>query len=183
MAPTDVRTIHVPYPEATDRELRITADACHIHLQPGAGEEWVSGTYQDPSGQRSPTLTMDGGTLTIDHHRTTRDLTGELVAGDPVFDLLLGTRQPYALTIQAAAIQSDAPGGRRRPTDNLPPVIGPGAGRGLLLLAYRSPSPAEGSGGSLGPGRRRSVPAWPPMQATGDATRVTHRCGSARPAG
>ena len=108
MAPTDVRTIHVPYPEATDRELRITADACHIHLQPGAGEEWVSGTYQDPSGQRSPTLTMDGGTLTIDHHRTTRDLTGELVAGDPVFDLLLGTRQPYALTIQAAAIQSDA---------------------------------------------------------------------------
>jgi hypothetical protein len=37
MAGTDVRPIHVLSPDATDRELRITADACHIHLRPGAG--------------------------------------------------------------------------------------------------------------------------------------------------
>lgn len=140
MAPTDVRTIHVPYPEATDRELRIIADACHIHLQPGAGEEWVSGTYQDPSGQRSPTLTQDGGTRTINHARTTRDLTGELVAGDPVFDLLLGTGQPYALTIQAAAIQSDAELGGL-PITRL--VINQKAGRSRLNLGQANPQSAD----------------------------------------
>jgi hypothetical protein len=57
MPTTDVSRIHVPYPDTAARELRITADGCHLHLQPGAGAEWVTGTYQDPSGQRSPTLT------------------------------------------------------------------------------------------------------------------------------
>ena len=108
MAGTDVSPIHVPYPDTTDRELRITADACHIHLRAGAGQEWVSGTYQDPSGQRTPTLTQEGGTLVIDHVRTSRDLIGELVEGTPRFDLRLGTTPPYTLTIQAAAIQCDA---------------------------------------------------------------------------
>lgn len=108
MAATEVSPIHVPYSDAADREIRITADACHLHLQPGHAEEWVSGSYQDPSGQRSPTLRLDDGTLMIDHVRTVRDPIGELVAGDPVFDLGLGTGQAYALTIQAAAIECDA---------------------------------------------------------------------------
>jgi hypothetical protein len=91
MPTTDVSPIHVPYPDTAARVLRITADGCQLHLRSGAGAEWVAGTYQDPSGQRSPTLTQDGGTLAIDHVRTTRDVLGELVAGDPRFDLRLGT--------------------------------------------------------------------------------------------
>ena len=63
MTATDVRPIHVPYPDTTARELRITADGCRLHIRPGAAEEWVSGTYQDPSGQRSPRFTDDGGRL------------------------------------------------------------------------------------------------------------------------
>jgi hypothetical protein len=140
MPTTDVSPIHVPYPDTTARELRITADACHLHLQPGAGAEWVTGTYQDPSGQRSPTLTQDGGTLTIDHARTTRDGLGELVAGDPRFDLTLGAALPYALTIQAAAIQSDAELGGL-PLTRL--TIHQKAGQSRLSFAQANPQTAE----------------------------------------
>jgi hypothetical protein len=140
MPATDVSLIHVPYPEATARELRITVDACHIHLRPGAGAEWVSGTYQDPFGQRSPTLTQDGGTLTIDHDRTTKEPMAELVAGDPVFDLRLGTGQPYALTIQAAAIQSDAELGGL-PLTRL--AIRQKAGRNHLTFGQANPQSVE----------------------------------------
>ena len=59
MAATEVSPIHVPYPDAADREIRITAGACRLHLQPGHAAEWVSGSYHDPSGQRSPTLRLD----------------------------------------------------------------------------------------------------------------------------
>ena len=45
--------------------------------------------------------------LTIDHLRTTREVVGE-GRGDPRFDLQVGTGPAYALTIQAAAIQTDA---------------------------------------------------------------------------
>jgi hypothetical protein len=140
MAATDVSPIHVPYPETTDRELKITADACQLHIHPGAGEAWVSGTYQDPSGQRSPKLTRDGGTLTIDHHRTTRDVIGELVAGDPRFDLRLGTEHPYALTIQAAAIQSEAELGGL-PITRL--AIRQRAGQSRFNFGEANPQPAE----------------------------------------
>ena len=105
--PHRVSPISVPYPQVTARELRISADACQLHLRPGAGTEWVADTYQDPSGQRSPTLTQDGGTSPS----TTSARPGRWwarVAGDPRFDLQVGTGPAYALTIQAAAIQTDA---------------------------------------------------------------------------
>jgi hypothetical protein len=114
------------------------------------------GPHQDPSGQRSPKLTLDGGTLTVDHDCTTRDLIGELVAGDPLFDLLLGTGRPYALTIQAAAIQSDAELGGL-PITRL--AVTQRAGQSRLNFGAANPQPAElllgfgadggGHGGSL----------------------------------
>ena len=62
-----------------------------------------SGTYQDPR----PAVAQDVGSLTIYHVCTTRDVMRELIAGTPRFDLVLGTGQPYALTIQAASIEAD----------------------------------------------------------------------------
>jgi transposase InsO family protein len=53
-------------------------------------DDWASGTYRDPSGQRSPRITQDGGALTIDHDRTTTNLAGDLIAGTPRFGLMLG---------------------------------------------------------------------------------------------
>ena len=93
MATTDASPIHVPYSDATAREVRITADGCQLHVTRGDGEEWVSGTYQDPSGQRSPEVSVKGGTVTIDHVRTTTNPVAELVAGDPRFDDLMARIQ------------------------------------------------------------------------------------------
>jgi hypothetical protein len=56
VGPADVTPVHVRYPDATDPRIRIVADGCQIRVRPGEGEEWVSGTYQDPSGQRSAKL-------------------------------------------------------------------------------------------------------------------------------
>lgn len=140
MAPTDITPIHVPYPEAPDLELKIIADGCHIDIKPEAANDWVSGTYQDPSGQRSPRITQDGGTLTIDHARTTTNVVGELTAGTPRFDLVLGTGQPYALTIQAAAIESYAELAGL-PITRL--VINQRAGQSRISFGQANPQPAE----------------------------------------
>ena len=140
MAPTDITPIHVPYPEAPDLELKIIADGCYIDIKPEAANDWVSGTYQDPSGQRSPRITQDGGTLTIDHARTTTNVVGELTAGTPRFDLVLGTGQPYALTIQAAAIESYAELAGL-PITRL--VINQRAGQSRISFGQANPQPAE----------------------------------------
>lgn len=83
MAPTDLTAIHAPYPKALDLELKLIADGCHIDIKPGAADDWASGTYRDPSGQRSPRITQDDGALTIDHARTATNLAGDLIAGTP----------------------------------------------------------------------------------------------------
>src|SRR5918997_7048728 len=44
--------IRVAYPAGNDLHLRIALGACQLRATPGVGEDWVTGTYHDPTDRR-----------------------------------------------------------------------------------------------------------------------------------
>lgn len=97
--------IEIPYPEASDRHLRISVGACRLRIRPGAEENLVSGTYTDPTGMLPVKISQDGGTARLTQETNLSDLSG-LVVGTPTFDLQLGKAQPYMLTLETGASDS-----------------------------------------------------------------------------
>ncbi len=52
--------INVAYPAAEDLHLRIALGACRFKARPGEGDEWVAGTYHDPTDRRSARIVEEG---------------------------------------------------------------------------------------------------------------------------
>ena len=92
--------IRVDFPDATDRQLRITVGPGGLKIAPGTAGEWVTGTYRDPTGSIPARVAQEGGTVRISqsYNRSLPRLSGM-----PIFDLRLGTQQPYALTLEGGA--------------------------------------------------------------------------------
>ena len=132
MADTD---INVPFPEATDRHLRLTVGACRVKARPGETQAWVAGSYHDPSGRIDVGITQDQGTARITAPKDPADVLG-LLEGVPRFDLALGKAQPYALTIESGASENELDLG------GLPVVrmtVRHGAGR--MTIDFSAPNP------------------------------------------
>jgi hypothetical protein len=99
---TNVTQINAAFPEAADKQLRLSLGACKLRAAAGDGEAFVSGTY-DPGDTGVPVqVEQDGGTV-----RLKQDYKSFYPFGwfstPPKFDLTLGKAQPYALMIEMGA--------------------------------------------------------------------------------
>ena len=98
--------INIPYPDASLRHLQITVGACRLKIAPSDGTAWVMGTYDDPTGGMPCRITQDGGSVRITQEPHLAEMRGRPGA-PPVFDLALGTAQPYILTVETGASDND----------------------------------------------------------------------------
>lgn len=105
MAIPTVTPIQIAYPDMSDPHLRLRVGACRLTIAPGAGNEWVAGTYRDPSGRMPLRVTHEADGVRIDCPRDVGDVFG-LLSGAPTLDIVLGTARPFRLTIEAAASQN-----------------------------------------------------------------------------
>jgi hypothetical protein len=99
---TPATPIHIPYPASQERHLVITVGACRLKLRPGAGEDWVEGTYTDPTGG-IPSQVVQEGTRTRIVQKPEWPARWGGIHEPPTFDLMLGTAQPFALTLETGA--------------------------------------------------------------------------------
>jgi hypothetical protein len=99
---TETAEINVAYPEATDLHLKIRVGACRLKIVPGAGEAWVTGSYQYPKGALPLKIDKSGGRITISQDYDVAGLGG-LFRYTPRFELALGRAKSYALTLEAGA--------------------------------------------------------------------------------
>jgi hypothetical protein len=98
--------IHIPFPDAVDRHLRIRVGACRLKIARGAGEEWVSGSYDDPTGSIGCRVSQEGGAARITQEPRIAS-PQHWGRGVPEFNLTLGTALPYMLTIETGASDSE----------------------------------------------------------------------------
>jgi hypothetical protein len=102
MADETTTNISLPFPEATDRNLRIAVGACKLKVSPGANEPWVVGTYVDHSNALPPLIQQEGGEARIMQNYQAFNPFG-LFSSTPQIDLMLGTAQPYAVSVELGA--------------------------------------------------------------------------------
>jgi hypothetical protein len=97
--------IAIPYAQAADQHLHIRVGACKLTVRPG-GTLWVTGSYVDPTSSMPCRIVQDGATARITQDPHLGALTS-WPRGTPSFDLSLGSAQPYALTIETGASETD----------------------------------------------------------------------------
>ena len=132
----NVTDIRVPFPEAVDLHLRIRVGACRLQLTRG-GSDWVTGTYEDPTGTLPCSVHQDGGSARISQEPHVAAVLGWR-RGIPTFILALGTRLPYALSIETGASDTDIELGGV-PLKRL--SIKMGAGKNVLRFLEPNPQP------------------------------------------
>jgi len=98
--------ILIPFPDASDRHLRIRVGACRLTIARGAGGDWVTGTYDDPTGGLACHISQEGGSARITQEPRLVGLQ-RWGRGVPTFELALGTAQPYMLTIDTGASDTE----------------------------------------------------------------------------
>ena len=102
MSTETTTNIALPFPDATDRNLRIAVGACKLKVASGAAEPWAVGTYVDHSNSLPPLIQQEGGEARIMQNYQAFNPFG-LLTSTPQIDLLLGTAQPYALGVELGA--------------------------------------------------------------------------------
>ncbi len=105
MTTETVTNINIPFPEATDRHLRIALGACRLNVAPGRGDVWVAGAYKDESNSLPPLIQQEGGEARIMQNYQAFNPFG-LFNKVPQVDLTLGTTQPYTLGIELGASEN-----------------------------------------------------------------------------
>lgn len=129
--------IEIPYPDAVERHFWIRVGACRLRITRGDGDAWVSGAYDDPTGAMPCRVSQEGGSA----HITQEPQFGAMRnwrQGIPAFDLALGTGQPYALTIETGASDSEFELGGL-PLTRL--AVKVGAGKNVLRILEPNPQP------------------------------------------
>jgi hypothetical protein len=127
--------LELPFPNAAERHLRISVGACRLGIKPGAGSAWLTGTYDDPTGSLPCRISQDGGVAQLAQEPRFSGLRG-WGRGVPTFDLALGAAQPYALTIETGASETDIELGGL-PLTRLSLRLGAGKG----VLRFSAPNP------------------------------------------
>ena len=102
MSTETTTNITLPFPEATDRNLRIAVGACKLRVSPGAATPWVVGTYVDHSNSLPPLVQQEGGEARIMQNYQAFNPFG-LFTSTPQIDLRLGTAEPYMLGVELGA--------------------------------------------------------------------------------
>lgn len=132
-----ITEIRVAYPETGDLHLWLKLGACRLNLKAGAGQEWLSGTYDEAESGIKPSLHQEGGTATIAQEWKGINFPG-LLSRAPAFDLEVGKAKPFKLTMDGGAGESSLELGGL-PITRL--AINHGAGR--MKLGFAQPNPVE----------------------------------------
>jgi len=132
--PTDIR---IPFFETAERHLTIRVGACRLQITRGGGSDWVVGTYDDPTGTLPCHVQTSAGFARISQEPRVSAVMG-LRRGVPTFNLALGASQPYTLTIETGASDSEFELGGL-PLQRLSLKIG--AGKNVLRFLEPNPQP------------------------------------------
>jgi hypothetical protein len=129
--------INLSYPEAEDLHLQISLGACRFGASAGQGDTWVVGTCHDPTGNRAPNTSMDGGTAKIvEYEPSVKGIAASVSGAVPRYDLKFGKKRTFALTIETGASEFDIDLGGV-PVNRL--MVRQGAGR--FELDFSAPNP------------------------------------------
>jgi hypothetical protein len=128
--------IHVAYPSVGNPHLRIALGACRFTARPGEGEEWVAGTYSDPTDRRPFRILEEEAGVTITETEPSLERIPAVFGGVPRYDVEFGKQRPFALTIETGASDFDLDLGGI-PLSRL--MVRQGAGK--LELGFSAPNP------------------------------------------
>jgi hypothetical protein len=128
--------IHVAYPSVDNLHLRIALGACRFTARPGEGEEWLTGTYTDPTDRRPLRIIEEGPRVTITEAEPSFEQIPAVFGGVPRYDVEFGKRRPFALTIETGASDFELDLGGV-PLTRL--LVRQGAGK--FELGFRVPNP------------------------------------------
>ena len=98
--------INLPYPETSDRHLKISVGACHLIIRPGESAAWVSGSYIDPVGILPLKIENEGGETRLMQALNPIEISGGF-EGLTTLELELGKARLYWLTIESGASEAD----------------------------------------------------------------------------
>src|SRR5918999_5391985 len=135
-----VTPIQVAYPSVGDRHLRIALGACRFTARPGEGEEWVAGTYTDPTDRRSLRIVEEQAGVTITEAEPSFERIPAVFGGVPRYDVEFGKEKPFALTIETGASDFELDLGGV-PLRRL--MVRQGAGKFELGFPQPNPEPME----------------------------------------
>jgi hypothetical protein len=130
--------IHVAYPAADEPHLRIAVGACRLKARPAGGEEWVAGTYRDPTDRRPLRIIEDDAGATITEEQLSFERIPAAFGGATRYELEVGKEKPFALTIETGASDFDLDLGGV-PLSRL--LVKQGAGK--FELDFSQPNPAR----------------------------------------
>ena len=133
-----VTPIHIAYPAADEPQLRIAVGACRLKARPAEDEEWVAGTYHDPTDRRLLRLIEDEAGATITEEQPSFGQIPAAFGGATRYELEFGKERPFALTIETGASDFDMDLGGV-PLSRL--VVRQGAGK--FELDFSQPNPAK----------------------------------------
>jgi hypothetical protein len=128
--------INVDYPASDDLHLRIALGACRLEARSGEGEAWITGVCHDPTGKRAPRILDEGGNVRITESEPSWERIPAVFGGVPRYELELGKRRPFALTIETGASEFEMDLGGV-PLSGL--LVRQGAGR--FELDFSAPNP------------------------------------------
>ena len=132
--------IHVAYPSADNPHLRIALGACRFTARPGDGEEWIAGTYSDPTDRRPLRILEEEASVTITETEPSLERIPAVFGGVPRYDVEFGKQRPFALTIETGASDFDLDLGGI-PLSRL--MVRQGAGKLELGFSVPNPEPME----------------------------------------
>jgi hypothetical protein len=132
--------IRVAYPATDNPHLRIALGACRFTAGPGGGEEWVAGTYHDPTDRRPLRILEEEAGATITEEQPSFERIRAAFGGVPRYELEFGKQSPFALTIETGASDFDLNLGGI-PLSRL--AVKQGAGKFELEFSLPNPEPME----------------------------------------
>src|ERR671919_2117553 len=132
--------IQVAYPSVDHPHLRIALGACRFTAGPGEGDEWVAGTYSDPTDRRPLRIIEEGPRVTITEAEPSFERIPAVFGGVPRYEVELGKMRPFSLTIETGASDFDLDLGGI-PLSRL--TVRQGAGKLELGFPEANPEPME----------------------------------------
>jgi hypothetical protein len=128
--------IHVAYPSVDNPQLRLALGACRFTARPGEGDEWVVGTYSDPTERRPLRIVEEETGVTITESEPSFEQIPAVFWGVPHYRVEFGKGRSFILTIETGASDFDLDLGGV-PLSRL--MVRQGAGK--FELGFRQPNP------------------------------------------
>jgi hypothetical protein len=132
--------IQIAYPSVGNPHLRIALGACRFKASPGEGDEWVAGTYSDPTDRRPLRIVEEQAGVMITEAEPSFERIPTIFGGVPRYELEFGKEKPFALTIETGASDFDLDLGGV-PLSRL--MVRQGAGKFELGFPQPNPEPME----------------------------------------